>query len=129
VKHVLVDTHAFLWFVFDDPRLSSEAAQVIENPSVSKLVSVASLWEITIKRQLDKLSLGMDLADFFARFVRGADLDVVPIELPHLLAYAELPLRHRDPFDRVIIAQANVLAVPLVTSDLVFRDYSVDSIW
>lgn len=129
MKRVLLDTHALLWFLFDDPRLGSRASAVIEDPAVDKLLSVASLWELTIKVQLGKLELGMSLEAFFEDFVRGRLLEVLPIELSHLLAYGALPLRHRDPFDRLLVAQAHVLRLPIVTVDRSFAAYEVRTIW
>jgi len=126
---VLLDTHALLWFLFDDPRLSARAVEVIEDGEVAKLLSVASLWEITIKTQLGELDLGMPIEAFLADFVRGRVLDVLPIELPHLLTYHALALHHRDPFDRLLVAQASTLDVPLVTSDSAFDAYDIVTIW
>lgn len=125
---LLLDTHAFLWFVFDDPRLSERAAQSIENASRVAL-SIASLWEIVIKVQLGKLELGMAFAAFFAEHVEKTELEIVPVELPHLLEYSTLPLHHRDPFDRLILAQARVLASPVASADPNFRAYGVQILW
>ena len=129
MTRLLLDTHALLWFLFDDPRLSTRAAQLIEDTQVDKVLSVASLWEITIKLQLGKLELGMPLDTFFSDFVRGRELRLLPIELPHLLAYSALPLHHRDPFDRLLIAQAKTLRMPILTSDESFTRYEVETLW
>jgi PIN domain nuclease of toxin-antitoxin system len=125
---LLLDTHAFLWFVFDDPRLSPRAAESIESAS-SVALSVASLWEIAIKVQLGKLELGMGLPAFFAEHVERTELEIVPLELSHLLEYASLPLHHRDPFDRLIVAQARVLATPVASADPNLRTYGIPIIW
>lgn len=126
---VLLDTHAFLWFVFDDPRLSDAAARTIEDPTTTKLLSVISLWEICVKRQIGKLQLGMALDAFFEEHVTSRELELVDLELNHLLAYDALPLVHRDPFDRLILAQAKVLDVPIVTADPSFAGYEARVIW
>lgn len=123
----LLDTHAFLWFVFDDPRLSARAAARIEAGDLA--LSMASLWEIAIKTQLGKLTLGMELGVFIKTHVEAVELDIVPLELPHVLAYGALPLHHRDPFDRLLVAQARVLGTPIVTSDASFAAYDVQTIW
>lgn len=123
----LLDTHAFLWFVFDDPRLSARAAARIEAGDLT--LSMASLWEIAIKTQLGKLALGMELGVFIKTHVEAVELDIVPLELPHVLAYGALPLHHRDPFDRLLVAQARVLGTPIVTSDASFAAYDVQTIW
>lgn len=129
MSEVLLDTHAFLWFLYDDPRLSMAAATLIEDEAVKKVLSVASLWEIVIKAQLGKLSLGMALETFFDNHVLNRDLGLLDIDLRHLLAYDQLPLLHRDPFDRLLVAQARVLGLPIVTSDPVFARYDVQVIW
>ncbi len=126
---ILLDTHALLWFLFDDPRLSERAAALIEDPACDKLFSMASLWEISIKSQIGKLDLGMPLERFFVEFVAGRTLDVLPIELPDLLVYHGLPLHHRDPFDRLLIAQATRHRVAIVTRERAFSAYDVDCIW
>lgn len=129
MNEALLDTHAFLWFLYDDPRLSTAAATQIEDEAVKKVLSVASLWEIVIKSQLGKLSLGMELETFFENHVVSRDLELLDIDLRHLLAYDKLPLIHRDPFDRLLIAQARVLGLPIVTSDPVFSQYEVQIVW
>ena len=129
MKGVILDTHAFLWFVFDDPRLSDQAASVIADHAVEKSISIASLWEIVIKHQLGRLGLGMDVPTFLEQHVSGRTLGVVPIELEHLVAYGELPLHHRDPFDRILVAQAKTLGLPVLTSDPTFSSYGIKTIW
>lgn len=129
MKRVLLDTHAYLWFVFDDPRLSPKAAETIQSQRVTKLLSMASLWEIVIKTQIGKLTLGLPLPEFFDRYVTQRDLEVVDIELGHLLVYHALPLKHRDPFDRLLVAQARGLKAPIVTSDPSFSQYDVRIVW
>lgn len=126
---LLLDTHAFLWFVFDDERLSDAAANAIADPDREQTLSIASLWEITIKRQLGKLELGMELAGFFTETVQRRLLRLLPLELDHLTAYDRLPLHHRDPFDRLLVAQAAVLGAPIVTADPSFDAYGVDVVW
>jgi PIN domain nuclease of toxin-antitoxin system len=129
VTAVLLDTHALLWFVFDDPRLSSIAEATIADPRVTKLLSVTSLWEIVIKSQLGKLRLGMKLEDFLDVHVTGSEIELVALELGHLLGYHSLPLAHRDPFDRMLVAQAGALGVPVLTADPAFALFDVKVIW
>jgi PIN domain nuclease of toxin-antitoxin system len=126
---LMLDTHALLWFVFDDSRLSETAASAIADPAVDKIVSVASLWEIAIKLSLGKLQLGTSLAQFFASEVDGRELDVLGITNAHLVRVADLPIHHRDPFDRLLIAQALVEGLPIATMDLRFATYGVDVRW
>lgn len=126
---LFLDTHAYLWFVFDDPRLSERAAAAISDPGNEPVLSVASLWEITIKRQLGKLDLGMALSTFLRRYVEQRRVRVLDVELAHLAAYDQLPLLHRDPFDRLLVAQAKVLGTRIVTGDPNFQRYDVDVVW
>jgi PIN domain nuclease of toxin-antitoxin system len=128
VSRVLLDTHALLWFLFDDARLSKDACRLIEDTAIEKLLSVATLWEITIKVQLAKLTLGISLEQFFEEIV-ARPLVIAPIEMEQLLIYERLPLHHRDPFDRLIISQATQLRVPVISKDPAFRDYEVDLTW
>lgn len=124
----LLDTHTFLWFVNNDPSLSSSAKTLLESP-VILLLSVASLWEIAIKMSLGKLSL----PDAFERFVPQQialnKIQILPIETGHLNVVSSLPFHHKDPFDRLIIAQAIVEKVSIVSIDSVFDGYSVRREW
>lgn len=129
MRRVLLDTHAYLWFVYDDARLSEAAATNIADSNSAPLLSVVSLWEIVVKNQLGKLQLGMAVDRFFTEHVYGRRLDLVAIETRHLVEYSNLPLLHRDPFDRMIVAQALSLDVPVVTGDPWFAPYGVDVIW
>ena len=126
---ILVDTHAFLWFVFDDRRLSTQAGQVLADPAQNKVLSMASLWEVAVKVSIGKLSLGMSFSDFTDASVTSRELQVLTIGLPHLTEYAQLPLHHRDPFDRVLIAQAKVEELPVLTSDERFSAYGIETLW
>jgi len=129
MSRVLIDSHAFLWFLYDDPRLSDRAGLAVENPETEKLISVGTLWEIAIKSRLGKLELGYPLASFFQRFVSESELEIIDIEIPHLVAYGELPFLHRDPFDRLLVAQAQVLQVPIVTADPKIAAYEIAVVW
>ncbi len=129
MTQVLLDTHAFLWFIYDDQRLSPTADSCIADPETEIFFSIGSLWEIAIKHQIGKLNLGMEFDDFHRKFVQERTINVVSLEFPHLVAYSRLPLLHRDPFDRLIIAQAQVMNVPVVTSDRNFALYDIQVAW
>ncbi len=129
MRSLLLDTHAFLWFIFDDPRLSETAAAALSRAGTELTLSVVSLWEITIKQQLGKLDLGMKLDVFLREYVEQRELTVLPLALSHLRAYSDLALLHRDPFDRMLVAQATCTGLPLVTGDSALHAYSVDIIW
>lgn len=129
MKPLLVDTQAYLWFVFDDLRLSDRAAAAIADLGNQPVLSIASLWEIVIKRQIGKLDLGMDFPTFLHRYVEQRLVTVLAVEPPHLVEYDRLPLHHRDPFDRLLAAQARVLRSPIVSVDPSFRRYDVAVVW
>jgi PIN domain nuclease of toxin-antitoxin system len=127
--NLLLDSHAFLWFCQNDPCLSSTARAIIEDPSNRKLVSVASCWEIAIKAGLGKLTLGEPSVSYFPNALARTGFDLLPISLAHATAVETLPLHHRDPFDRLLIAQAMVDAMPIVSADAAFDPYGVTRIW
>ncbi len=129
MSRVLLDTHAFLWYVFRDKRLSRKATRTISEPGTVKMLSMASVWEIVIKTRLGKLRLGMGIEEFLERHVKGRQIEVLPIELPDLVAYSSLPMHHTDPFDRLLIAQATKNGVPIVTSDARFGKYAIETVW
>jgi len=129
VSDILLDTHAFLWFVWDDALLSPAAKQLIEDPANHKLVSVASCWEIAIKARLKKLDLGEPAATFLPRELATNHFDLLEIRLAHATLVETLPLHHKDPFDRLLAAQAVVQGIPLVTADAIFDQYGVNRIW
>jgi PIN domain nuclease of toxin-antitoxin system len=125
VTPLLVDTHAVLWWLADDPRLSDRARAAIAAPAQEPLVSSAALWEIAIKRSLDKLQAPEDLPDAIAQ----EGFTWLPVQARHAWRVRALPFHHRDPFDRLIVAQALVEGLPLVTADRRFAAYGVDLLW
>ena len=129
MSDLLVDSHAFLWFVWDDPNLSATAKALIEDPANRKFVSVASCWEIAIKVGLRKLNLGEPAATFVPRELTANKIDLLDIELIHATFVETLPHYHRDPFDRLLAAQALIEKMQLVSADPVFDHYGVTRLW
>ncbi len=127
--NLLLDTHTFLWFVWDDAQLSDAARDVITDADNRKLISAVSYWEIAIKVSLNKLDLGEPYQDFMPREIARNLFEVLSISLDHAAAVSELPFHHRDPFDRMLIAQAMCEQIPLISADAAFDDYSVNRIW
>lgn len=124
----LLDTHAFLWFVNDSQQLSLEAKNLIES-DVDLFLSIASLWEIAIKMSLGKLTLPDTYDKFIHQQIGLNDVEILPINLAHLNVVATLPFHHRDPFDRLLIAQAMVENVPIVSADSFFDAYLISRAW
>jgi PIN domain nuclease of toxin-antitoxin system len=124
----LLDTHAFLWFVNDDPQLSLAAKTLMES-EVDLLLSVASLWEISIKVSIGKLDLPKSFDLFIPEQLQINEIEVLPIELRHLSLVASLPLHHRDPFDRLLISQSLVEEISIIGTDEVFDQYGVSRSW
>jgi PIN domain nuclease of toxin-antitoxin system len=119
---VLLDTHAFLWLISDDGRLSENARQTFLNTENSLFFSAASLWEICLKKSLGKISLKDG-------WFQTNTIQWLPIEMTHCAGVAELPLHHRDPFDRMLIAQAIVEEMKLMSRDSRLSIYSIELIW
>lgn len=121
---VLLDTHVILWYQANDPKLSKEAHRTIGDSNNTCYVSIVSLWEIALKFSIGKLSLSMPLNDLFETIER-AGFETLELSKAQLLRSAELPLHHRDPFDRMLIAQAKSEGMHLLTSDSQFARYDV----
>ncbi len=127
--NLLLDTHAFLWFVANDSRLSSGARTAIESPANQKWLSIASCWEVAIKSGLGKLTLSDPVETFLRREISTNHFSLLPIELAHVTFVAGLPNHHRDPFDRLLIAQVLVESYKLVGCDAAFDPYGITPIW
>jgi len=126
---LLLDTHSMLWFFWDDPKLATKAKAAIEDPQNRKLVSVASCWEIAIKVGLGKLDLGESSSSFLAREIASNNFDLLPIQIEHVTAVENLAHHHRDPFDRLLVAQAQSETLSLISCDTIFDQYGVLRIW
>jgi len=126
---LLLDTHTFIWWDTDPARLSAVALALCSDPDNQLVLSVASLWEIQIKRQLGKLDLRLPLAGIVAQQRETNGLIILPIGQDHVLALEDLPFHHRDPFDRLLVAQALAEGATLVSGDPVLRSYPVEVRW
>lgn len=127
--NLLLDTRVFLWFCQDDPALSAAAKTLIEDPSNRKLVSVASCWEIAIKAGLGKLKLGDPSASYIPAALARTGFELLPISVTHATGVELLPLHHRDPFDRLLVAQAIGEQFPIVSADSVLDAYPITRLW
>ena len=126
---LLLDTNSFLWFINGSDRLSVNAQDLIADLNNQLVLSSASLWEIAIKVSIGKLELLLPYNQLIPEQLEENDINVLPIELSHLTKVIGLPFHHRDPFDRLIIAQALTEDLPVVSSDAVFSQYVVKLIW
>jgi PIN domain nuclease of toxin-antitoxin system len=126
---LLLDTHAFLWWVLDDPRLSTTGRELIADPATEVLFSAVSGWEIAIKARTGRLDLPKDVPGFVLDQLRRNRFSVLPIELRHTLRAHGLPEHHRDPFDRLLVAQAEIEAVPLLSRDPLLAAYGIELRW
>lgn len=122
---LLLDAHTFLWWVTNSPRLSVIAREAIADDTNAVLVGIGSLWELAIKRSIGKLDFPHD----FGAVLSNEAFELLPISFSHLQALEALPLQHRDPFDRLLIAQAVAENIPIVTTDKAFTRYDVRTFW
>lgn len=126
---VLVDTRAFLWWIDDSSALSSKARKAIADPGNECLLSVASCWEMAVKISLGKLHLPRVMDRFIPEQLALNAFHQLGIEFRHVARVASLPFHHRDPFDRLLAAQALEEDCPIVSADRVFRRYGVERVW
>jgi len=126
---LLLDTHTFIWWDSQPQRLSQQILNMCQDPENELLVSVASLWEIQIKLQLGKLELNKPLAELVSGQQEINKIDILDVKLEHILAFAKLPPHHKDPFDRLLIAQTDIEEAILVSKDQIFTEYEVKLVW
>jgi PIN domain nuclease of toxin-antitoxin system len=120
---LLLDTHTFIWWDSDPAKLSPQALGLCQDRANVILLSVVSVWEMQIKWQLGKLQLRLPLAETIASQQQTNQIEVLPGNLAHVLALESLPAHHKDPFDRILIAQARQVDAVLVSNDPVFARY------
>jgi PIN domain nuclease of toxin-antitoxin system len=125
----LIDTHVLLWWLFDDSRLSETAKGAIRDPGNDIYVSSASAWEISTKFRLGKMPNAQDAAENLPALLRQSRMKELAVTIKHGLAAGALPGPHRDPFDRMLIAQGRLENMPIVTSDAAFKQYEVSLVW
>jgi len=126
---VLVDTHAFLWWITDDPRLSFRAREIFTDGNNELFFSAASGWEISIKVQIGRLRLPADPESFIVDQLRINAIKSLAIQMNHALHVSTLPSHHRDPFDRLLVAQAQLEGLPILSADPQIGKYHVEVVW
>ena len=127
--NLLLDSHTFIWVYDQQHKLSQPALQAMSNPANALFLSAASVWEIQIKIMNDKLKFQDPLTDIIVEQQQINGLQILPIELSHALYLENLPLHHKDPFDRLLISQAIVENMTLVSADTNFENYQVNLLW
>ena len=126
---LLLDTHAFLWFILDDPKLSLKAKEALINPENELYLSIASIWEMAIKVNLGRLMLKQPFEIFIQTQLNTNAINILPIALKHCVHVASLAFHHRDPFDRLIVSQCLAENIPLVSADVWLDHYAITRIW
>ena len=126
---LLLDTHAFLWAISGDPRLSEKAEQLFVTGRNELYFSVASVWEVLTKVQIGKLPLPSPVGRYLSDQLARNSVYVLPVQLEHVLRLETLPLHHRDPFDRILVAQSLHEDLPILTADPLLKKYSATLIW
>ncbi len=126
---VILDTHTFLWFIEDNRSLSAAARRIIEERDTEPILSVASIWEIAIKVSIGKLELRLPFAHLIPQQLAENDITLLGIFVAHAIRLTTLPFHHRDPFDRLLIVQAMVEQLPILSADTTFDAYGIERIW
>ena len=125
---ILIDTQAFIWFVENDKQIPVKMKKYLEKPENSIIVSIASLWEMTIKMSLGKLFLSCDIKEMTEKIYNNG-FEILPILPEHIIKLSTLIYLHRDPFDRIIIAQGLTENMAIVSSDKIFDNYGINRKW
>lgn len=125
----ILDTHALIWFFSGNSNLSNTGRELMEDPNHEKLISLASVWEMAIKQSKGKLTLTLPIETYITQKINLPDFNLLFIELNHLAMISTLTFHHNDPFDRLLIAQAAVENIPILSRDAVFDAYPIKRIW
>jgi PIN domain nuclease of toxin-antitoxin system len=126
---LLLDTHVFLWWTDNNPALSTQAQHAISDESNDCFLSIVCCWELAIKASLGKLSLSQSVEKFIVEQVAANGFELLPVDFRHVAAVESLPFHHRDPFDRLLVAQARAEGLVLVTADFQISNYGVSVLW
>lgn len=125
----LLDTHVLLWLAGDFEKLSNRVQSEILDDQNDLLISLVSIWEVQIKSQIGKINLSQSLQDLIQQQIEINQIQILPIKLEHVFGLNNLPLHHRDPFDRLLTAQSHFEEVPILSIDVAFDAYGVQRIW
>lgn len=125
----LLDTHTYLWILFEPANLSKKVLRIVENPENALYLSVASIWEIIIKFKIGKLNLRHSPAKIISESLVAIDCKILEITMAHTFGLLNLPDLHKDPFDRILVCQSNHEKLPIITKDSLITQYKVNAIW
>ncbi|MFH0974267.1 MAG: type II toxin-antitoxin system VapC family toxin [Spirochaetota bacterium] len=125
----ILDTHVLLWFANNDPRISEKAENIIKTSKNNIFLSSAVVWEISIKLKLGKINIDVDLDTFVSEIIRAYNFIPFPVTIPHAIQVYNLKEIHKDPFDRMLIAQSISSGYPIITSDSQIKKYKVKTVW
>jgi len=126
---LLLDTHTFIWFVYNAQELPDKTRELLEDDSTELNLSLASVWEMAIKVSIGKLQLAEKVTDLVTNQMTKDEIELLSITLPHLDLIETLPFHHKDPFDRLLVAQSQVENIAIVSTDVAFDPYGVNRIW
>ncbi|HHT9138601.1 MAG TPA: type II toxin-antitoxin system VapC family toxin [Candidatus Wunengus sp. YC60] len=126
---LLLDTHTFLWFIMGNTKLSDNARKLMEDTDNEKLLSVVSIWEMAIKASLGKLSFAEPFEVLIPQQLKLNGIELLNIKTEHAAIITTLPFHHRDPFDRLLIAQSMVERLPILSADINFDNYPIERVW
>ena len=125
----LLDTHTLLWFVENSSQLPTKTKALIADEGTERIISIVSLWEIAIKHSLGRLALSLPLDEFIATHLPAGKVRLLPITTSHILTFAQMTWHHRDPFDRILVAQALTENIPIISVDRALDAYGVQRLW
>ncbi|MBO1051921.1 MAG: type II toxin-antitoxin system VapC family toxin [Dolichospermum sp. DET73] len=126
---ILIDTHVFIWWTSDSQKLSLTVYNLLTSPKTQVILSVVSIWEMQIKLSLGKLELKTALPELVEDEVKQNRIELLPLDLSHIYALSNLPNYHRDPFDRLLIAQAKSEELVIISIDEKFDGYDIERLW
>ena len=124
----IIDTQAFIWYATGDKQLSKTALEIIESDAI-RYISIASIWEMAIKTSIGKLNFQAPFEDLILNQLAINNYEILPLDLNYVFQLAKLPLFHKDPFDRIMIAQAIIENIPIVSIDAQFQSYPITVLW
>jgi PIN domain nuclease of toxin-antitoxin system len=126
---LLLDSHTLIWAVDNPPQLGQRAIAALQSPTNQLLISAGTIWELGIKTGIGKLVLSLPYRQWMSQAIIDLDLEMLPLNVEYAAAQATLPMHHKDPFDRLLVAQAQVEKITLVSCDLILDQYGISRLW